>query len=152
MSITEPPATFQPSEKCINKLCNLEGFRAYPYKDTGGLWTVGYGQRCNEHYLGPITKEVARAWLVQKVQYIARNLHSLMPKLLPHQVDALVLFIYNIGWDAFIHSGTCTLLKQKKTGALIKWNQWNKDEKMQIQEGLIIRRQFETQLFVYGWQ
>jgi lysozyme len=142
------------SQAGLQFITNFEGFRSRPYKDTGGLWTIGYGTQ--------ISKEEASAYATgiavpQALQFVHSSLNSIYPQLakcplnglFQNQWDALLDFIYNIGFEAFQNS---TVYKKITTrdGDLSSWLLWCKDAVGQIDEGLLRRRRAELKLFIYG--
>lgn len=142
--------TYAASAQCVQKLCNLESFRPHVYSDGGGLPTIGYGRRCDADAL-PCQEPVERLWLCAYLTNICRHLETALPGLLPHQVDALCLFIYNTGWDAFAKCDTFKLLKAHHWEAFAHWGQWIHDAKGRVEGGLVTRRAFEIALFIWGW-
>jgi len=79
-----------------------EGFRSCPYKDSVGVWTIGYGTTsATGHHVGPdspcIDQDKARRWLAEElnqhcVSAIPRR--SLMKQ---REIDALASLAYNVG-------------------------------------------------------
>jgi lysozyme len=144
--------TYAASEACVKKLCNLEGFRELPYRDGGGLWTIGFGRLCGSD-AKKTTREAEMGWLRARVAEICKDLEDVfkgMP-LLQHQVDALCLFIYNIGMGAFRQSDTCKyLLMHNWRTCFAHWSQWCHDQKGEVEAGLVARREYEIKLFIYA--
>jgi lysozyme len=85
-----------------------EGFRGYPYSDSVGFQTVGYGTR-----LPLIPEEAALLMQYRLDQFWAALAPQINVPLTPHQQDALMSFAYNIGPTAFEDS---TLLKVLNRG------------------------------------
>lgn len=77
----------------------FEGFSARPYRDSVGVWTIGYGSTAGVGpHSPPVTKAQAQARLMREVdaQYGAA-INSLRLPLNCNQFDALVSFVYNVG-------------------------------------------------------
>lgn len=129
-----------------------EGLKLTPYKDSAGLWTIGYG-----HLLKPgewwdsITEAKASELLADDVGTAEDAVNSLVKVPLSQpQFDALVSFVYNVGVGAFRRS---TLLKRLNAGdyagAAAQLPLWRKAGGQVIQ-GLVNRRAAEVALFVSG--
>jgi len=136
----------------LEALKQYEGFRDKAYKDTGGVWTIGYGttriagkpveqgQTC--------TQAEALEWLRldTAVAQTAVN-QSVRVPLKQNQFDALVSFVYNIGIDAFRAS---TLLRKLNAGgiegAAKEFDRWVHDNGKVI-PGLVSRRKLERSMF-----
>lgn len=142
------------SVRCAEKLCNLEGYRMHMYKDSGGLPTIGYGQRCGEReFPDGISKDEAMKFVIGRLVDICKLLDEHLHGLMPHQVDALCLFIYNIGWGQFHDTGSVfKLIRDRRPGVIQIWNRYVNDAHGEAQAGLVTRRQMETALFIYGWE
>lgn len=52
------------TEQLVEQIAKHEGLRTKPYRDTVGVWTVGYGHNLNE----PITEEDARQILISDIK------------------------------------------------------------------------------------
>ena len=105
------------SDKGIDQIKSFEGFRAMPYQDVVGKWTVGYGHLmvsgdgCVQGSL--ITMGQATELLRKDLQSAENCINQQDIDLTQNEFDALVSFVYNLGCGAFQHS---TLLKLLKTG------------------------------------
>ena len=93
------------SDKLIDVLKTMEGFRAYPYWDYV-QYTVGYGTRCPDDKLAEyskngISKEAAQKLLEKELDSFEKDVNNFASKhgltLQQHQFDALVSFSYNCG-------------------------------------------------------
>jgi len=103
------------TQKGIDLLKHLEGFRDRMYLDSAGLPTIGFGTLIDtkeEAYLmtATITEEVGEALLKKDVMKTEARLIPLL-KQSPNsnQMDAIILFAYNVGTTAL---RTSTLLKK----------------------------------------
>lgn len=129
-----------------------EGFRKEAYKDTGGVWTIGYG---TIKWLGKpveqgmtITEKEAELALQADLSWAQTAVNKLVKAPLSQNMfDALVSFVYNIGENAFMKS---TLLRKLNArdykGAAQEFLRWKFDNGKEIQ-GLLNRRIKEKALF-----
>lgn len=133
-----------------------EGFKTKAYKDTGGVWTIGYGHTsaAGAPKVIPgmrITEAEATEILRRDIDSVeAAVVNSVKVHLNDNQFATLVSFVYNIGEGAFRKS---TLLKKLNEGdynsvpnELMKWVN---DNGKRIQ-GLVNRRAAECGLWVKG--
>lgn len=136
----------------IQSLKELEGFRAKAYKDTGGVWTIGYG---TIKWLGKpveagqtITDKEAALALQADLAWAQTAVNQLVRvPLKQHMFDALVSFVYNIGESAFSKSTMLRLLNEGKFDlAAEQFKRWNQDNGTVI-PGLVSRRKVEESLF-----
>lgn len=126
-----------------------EGFRAQAYQDSGGVWTVGYGQTGPN--VGPdtvVTREQAEQMLAQHVAGVETEIkRSVKVPLTQNQYDALVSLVYNIGEGAFRRSN---VLKHINSGNLVAAaNAFLEHHEGGGQDNLLLpRRQRERALFL----
>ncbi len=142
----------QISHMGIQSLKELEGFRAKAYKDTGGVWTIGYG---TIKWLGKpveagqtITDKEAVLALQADLAWAQTAVNQLVRvPLKQHMFDALVSFVYNIGETAFSKSTMLRLLNEGEYDqAAEQFKRWNQDNGKVI-PGLVSRRKVEESLF-----
>lgn len=149
------------SKAGIDLIKEFEGLRLESYQDSAGIWTIGWGttrmpdgKPIHEGLL--ITKERAEKLLEREVGECERHVQRLVQvELTQHQLDALVVFAYNIGWPKFAGS---TLLKKLNAGdydgAAAEFMRWNKAQdkkdggKLKPFNGLTRRRKAERDLFL----
>src|SRR5215216_5405559 len=102
----------------LEDLKEYEGFRADAYRDTGGVWTVGFGTtrldgrpvRKGDH----VTQQKAMECLKLDTSSSQACINEAVKVVLKQQqFDALVSFVYNVGSSAFRSS---TLLKKLNLG------------------------------------
>lgn len=136
---------------------SFEGCKLRAYKDSGGVWTIGYGTtRIAGQPIKPtLTISQAEAEILLQAQveehWLAAEKHILhADELSQYQVDALASFVYNVGVGAFSKS---TLLKLLNKGldmhAADEFLKWNKDNG-RVVRGLTRRRHAERQMFIRG--
>ena len=148
--------TRQISQHGLAKLKQWEGLKTKAYKDSGGVWTIGYGHTAMagspQPYQGQvITAAEAESILLKDLtQYEAAVENNVNVKLNDNQFAALVSFAFNVGIHAFKNS---TLLKKLNQGnfdavptELMKWTKAG-GKKLQ---GLVNRRRAEGYLWMEG--
>lgn len=125
-----------------------EGFRATPYRDTGGVWTVCQGITGKEVVLGKTYSKSECRELFEKHIVIAGKgvIACTKVPLKQHQYDAFVRFTYNVGVSAFCNSTLARKLNAGDyAGACNQLNRWVyvRGEKV---KGLVNRRRSEYQM------
>ena len=99
------------SNKGYEFIKSHQGLRLKAYRCPGGVWTIGYGHTPGVKEGDVITKDQAEELLKKDIKEIEDKLNSLNLNLTQNQFDALVSFIFNVGWSNFKSS---TLLKKIK--------------------------------------
>ena len=143
------------SQVGIDLIKEFEGFRTHPYRDSVGIWTVGYG---TTHYMSGrhVTKndqdinEITASHLledeVNKTYAHAVNVY-VQVQLTQNQFDALVSFVYNLGTGSLKQS---TLLRKLNSGDYVgatnEFHKWSHAGGHVI-HGLAIRREREKEVF-----
>lgn len=132
---------------------HFEQCRLVAYPDPGSRdgtpWTIGWGHTGPEVRKGLVwTQQQADAAFAKDMQRFERAVeHNVIVPLTQGQFDALVLFAYNVGEDAFKNS---TLLRKLNvldySGAQAQFARWNKNDG-RVMRGLIRRRAAEAALF-----
>jgi lysozyme len=138
----------------------LEGLRLTAYRDTGGVWTVGYG------HTGPdvphntsITQERAEELLMQDLAHAMDAVRGVVEwnsfhlQITQNQFSALVIFAYNVGANAFENStlaadlGEYDSTDKVYTPSIVQeLRRWNKVKGVVVQ-GLVNRREAEIALW-----
>ena len=136
------------SQRGIDLIKQVEGFRPTAYKCPAGVWTIGYGFTTDVKPGDTIAREDADRRLVSELGYYERVIEKhVKVSLSQAQFDALVSFVFNVGEKAFVKS---TLLKKLNsgdyTGACAQFSRWNKAGGVVLQ-GLVRRRRSEADLF-----
>ncbi|MFT8423141.1 MAG: lysozyme [Gluconacetobacter sp.] len=142
-------------------LRRLEGLRLAPYRDTAGLWTIGYGNRCLADgspvtaATAPITEDAALALLTGTVAALRVKLRALVHvSLSACQEGAVLSWQYNVGTSAAASSTLLRLLNAGRfDGASAQFPVWNKirDPKtghLVVSQGLVNRREIERAAFL----
>jgi lysozyme len=140
---------------------NFEGLRLSAYRDSAGIWTIGYGstQYHDGKAIKPgdrLTSEAQATALLKNTlgQYVNAVNHSVKVVLSQPQFDALVSFTYNVGVCALQKSTLLKLLNahdyEAAANQLLKWTKITNattGEKM-VLDALVKRRATERQLFL----
>ena len=144
----------QTSEKGIALIKEFEGCKLTAYRDSVGVWTIGYG------WTQPVDGKPIRAGMTIKQETAERLLKTGLVSyesdvsrlvkvgLTQGQFDALVSFTYNLGARSL---STSTLLRKLNagdyTGAADEFLRWNKAGG-KVLNGLTRRREAERALFL----
>lgn len=154
------------SSQLFTYLKRREKFAAAPYRDSGGIWTIGYGHVILPHEkntLKYLLEPAADALLHKDVAPIELYLDAIngnLPVSLSQiQFDGLVTLIFNIGLKRFERS---TLLKLLRKGSMpaaaAQFDRWVYDQArgpdgivrtVRIR-GLINRRRMDRAIFEQG--
>ena len=138
-----------PSQKCYDLIKQFEGCKLTAYKDSVGVWTIGYGSTINVCAGMTITQQQADDRLISDVHQAAVCVDGKVSVIITqNQFDALTSFVFNLGCAAFYTSTLRRLinLQQFNLAAeeFIKWDHANG----QVLPGLLRRRQAEQALFI----
>ena len=157
--------SMKPSDWVPNFLKQFEGLArvgnddlVYPYKDSSGYPTQGYGRLLSKDTSAPltnwppITKDEAEAWFAHDVGVVADQVNSAVKVTLDQaQFDALVSLTFNIGIGQLL---TSTLLRKLNAhdylGAAGQFVRWNKNQHGKPVLGLTRRRAAERDHFLRG--
>lgn len=146
------------SQKGVDFIKKHEGCRLNSYRDSVGVWTIGYGNTfyttgINVKKGEKITIEQAEELLKMTLKDFVEDVNGLVKAPLnQNQFDALVSFAYNVGVGALQNS---TLLKKINATAsdpairneFAKWNKGRVDGKLKVLPGLSKRRKEEADLY-----
>jgi len=127
----------------------IEKCRLTAYRDTGGVWTIGWGHTGKDVKSG---MEITRAWADVLLEQDVRTAESAVIEAVTRLVsegqrDALVSFAYNVGAGAFKESTLLRLVNDGKWfAATAEFLKWHHDNKTPLR-GLLIRRLAEAALF-----
>jgi lysozyme len=141
----------------INLICKYEGFNEKAYADpsTGAEpYTIGYGTQFYPDG-SPVkkghlcSKEKALEYLFHDVSIIDVELAKLNIGLDDYMRQALISFVYSIGWEPFLYSSVIDCIEQDDfAGATKELGRWIFNDKHQVIGGLVDRRREEIQLFL----
>lgn len=136
----------------VTLIKDSEGLRRVAYRDTGGIWTIGYG------HTGPdvkpdlmISMTQAEALFVKDLKAHADGVLKLVKTATAPQLAALSSFAFNLGLGKLAKS---TLLKKHNAGdhagATAEFGKWvygTVNGKKKRLPGLVIRRAREAALY-----
>lgn len=128
-----------------------ESLRLKAYRDSGGVWTIGWGHTKGVKPGSEINIFEADRLFKQDVAHVERAIHNMVDvDLSQEQFDALVSFAYNVGTGALHNSTLLRVLNQGKyklaADELLRWDKVNG----KVLSGLARRRREERRLFLEG--
>ena len=151
----------QLSKAGVDYIKKFEAYRAKPYQDSKGVWTIGYGNTYwpNGKRVAPSDKPITEAEAAELKRFITNR--DFVPsvnvmlrdeikagKVTQNMFDALVSLAYNIGTGALAGS---TVIRKLKAGdikaAADAFRLFNKSGGRVLQ-GLINRREEERKIFL----
>ena len=142
-------------QAAIDIIKEFEGLRLEAYRDSAGVWTIGYGTTAAANVgIGPragtiITQAQAEEYLRRAVEKFAATIQPMIEKPInDNEWSAFLSLAYNIGPGAF--SGSSALRKFNagdKAGAADAILLWNKAGG-KVLNGLQRRREAERALFL----
>lgn len=126
----------------------FEGVEYESYQDTGGVWTVGVGHTSTAKPNMKVTEEEVDELLKDDLKDSENAIYDLVKvSLYQHQFDALVSFVFNLGYGNFKSS---TLLKrindEKHDYVPYELSRWNQDNG-EVLSGLVKRRDAEGLMY-----
>jgi len=144
------------TERGVNLIKGFETFQAKPYDDFGAL-SIGYGTRGIADPDDEITEPQADGLLRQHIKkdiipWVKDNVKA---KLEPHQLDAIVSLVYNVGTSAFgksralaaLNEGDMDTFKREAFDKERGFTKVTKNGTKRISPGLVGRREKEEALF-----
>lgn len=137
----------------IDLIKQFEGFRPQAYQDSVGVWTIGYGttiingQPVKQGMT--ITQDQALQLVQQEVNKLWSKIESILKvKINDNQMNALVDFAYNLGYNALKTSTLMRLVNESKFDeAANQFPRWVYAGG-KVLPGLVKRREAERQLFL----
>ena len=128
---------------------SFEGVKLRSYKDSVGVWTIGYGHTDNVEPGDVITEAEAEGYLRDDLDDAERAVDAYVTvPLSDNQFAALVSFVFNLGPTAFNRSTLLKVLNQRNykqaANEFLKWNRAGG----KILAGLVRRREAERNLFL----
>lgn len=144
-----------PSKVCLDLIKASEGCILHAYKDSAGVWTIGWGCICYRDGTrvkegDKVTQAVADDLLAWQVGLKATGVSALLGsyKVNQNQYDALVDFAYNLGIGALEKSTLLKKLKADPADPTIRdeFARWNKAGG-KVLDALVKRRKAEADLY-----
>jgi lysozyme len=148
-----------PSDNCLNLIKSEEGCVLTPYLDQAKVPTIGWGtiRYPGGNYVTmqdpPITQDEADYFLECDVDDTAASVDTMIPAgLNQNQYDALIDFAYNEGTGALHGSTLLRLITANPldpaiTNAFSMWDKIHVDGELEVDNGLLKRRQKEAALY-----
>lgn len=125
---------------------SFEGLRLSAYRDSVGVWTIGYGHTQGVYPGQTCTQAQAVAWLLIDLAQAEAFVNGLGLTLTQGEFDALVDFAFNLGIAAEQHSTLLALVKAGDwAGAAGQFPRW--DYAGGVQSAGLLRRRLVEQ----GW-
>ena len=144
------PSECQINDALLNLVSHLEGYRAFRYKDSAGLYTIGIGHliKPGESFREPLLPAEATNLLKHDLAIAAKTVNTEAKRpLKQNQFNALVSFSYNVGSGKLKKSTLLRKVNAKQDpqvpAQFMKWV-YAGDEEV---EGLVLRRQVEARLY-----
>ncbi|MGP5435706.1 lysozyme [Psychrobacter alimentarius] len=148
--------------KVINQ---FEGFRSSPYRDTKGVWTIGFGNTYYENgtSVKPTDPAIARERALElKRNVVNKDFAPAVNIMLADEIDKgwvtqnmfdmLISLGYNIGAATLATSTVIRKIrlndKRGAADALLLFNKVRKNGRLEVEPGLNTRRNKERQIFL----
>lgn len=134
------------SEILIEKVKEFEGLRLTSYKDSAGVYTIGYGHTHGVKAGQTITEAQADSLLRGDLLTAENFVNSLKLNLTQGQFDALTDFVYNLGAGNLAGSTLLAKIRAKAPTAEIQaqFRRWVYAGNKKL-AGLVKRREWEAQ-------
>jgi lysozyme len=129
---------------------SFEQCRLKAYQDSGGVWSVGWGDTGPDIVEGTVwtQAECDLALTARLAEFVANVNHYVTEPINQNQFDALVDFDYNDGQGALEGSTLLRLVNQGQfSAAATQFGLWIHDNG-KVLEGLVRRRAAEQRLFM----
>jgi lysozyme len=134
----------------VEFIAAFEGFVDHPYRDSGGVWTIGYGHTGpGVSAMGTITRARGLQLLAGDVRSAERAVNALAIALRQSQFDALVSFVFNCGPGTLEPSRSLgrALRQPGMRGVPAAMTLYTRDNHGNVLAGLVRRRAAEGALF-----
>lgn len=129
----------------IKKVKEFEGLRLTSYKDSAGVWTIGYGHTRGVKAGQIITEKQADSLLRSDLLTAENYVNGLKLNLTQGQFDALTDFVYNLGSGSLAGSTLLAKIRAKAPAEEIQaqFRRWVYAGKKKL-AGLVKRREWEA--------
>jgi lysozyme len=138
------------SKHGIEFIAGFEGFVDHPYRDSGGVWTIGYGHTGPDvASMGRITRARGLELLAGDVRSAEGAVNALGIGLTQNQFDALVSFVFNCGPGTLDASRSVghAVRQPGMRGVPAAMALFTRDNHRNVLAGLVRRRAVEGALF-----
>lgn len=137
------------SEKGVALIKKFEGCKLYAYRDSVGIWTIGYGNTSHAKAGLAITQAQADKFLQEDVTPIEKALNAMNINFTQGQFDSLVSWCFNLGLGNFNSSTMKKRIVAKAgdteiTDEMIRWTRAGG----KVLTGLVRRRAEEANMFL----
>lgn len=136
----------------VEFIAAYEGFVNHPYRDSGGVWTIGYGHTGpGVQSMGTITRARGLELLASDVRGAENAVNALGLAFTQGQFDALVSFVFNCGPGTLEPSRSLghALRQRGMRGVPAAMALYTRDAHKQVLAGLVKRRAAEGALFAH---
>ncbi|MCD8266246.1 MAG: lysozyme [Prevotellaceae bacterium] len=143
-------ANFGISETLRAFVREAEGFRTKAYKDSGGVWTIGYGHTRGVKSTDKITRRQAEEYLEQDLEEALKYVNVEDVARTQGQSDALADFVFNLGYGSLRTSTLLRYIRQgfpteEIQGQFRRWVYGHTPDGKKVRlEGLVKRREWEA--------
>lgn len=135
----------------LDLIKKFEGCSLRAYKDSGGVWTIGYGSTDRVTPDETITPTEAERRLEDRLEAIEKEIDPMIKfPLSQRQMGACLSLTYNIGVKAFSRSTVLRMINMAKLDEVGKSFLLWTYVKGQFCEGLLNRRRAEKDLFNFN--
>lgn len=149
----------QVTQAAVDLIKGFEGLSLGAYRDTAGIWTIGYGTTAIAGVgITPvkgmtITKADAERYLWRALVSFAASIGpNIKVALNDNEAAALLSLAYNIGPGAFLGSSALRYFnagqKDLCANSILKWNKETRGGVLVFSQGLMNRREKERALFL----
>lgn len=135
------------SNQCYVAISRFEGCNLKAYKCSGGVWTIGYGHTAGVKQGDTISYKQASDYFREDIEAVERQL-SAYSHLTSGQWDALVSFVFNVGYGNFAKSTLKMLIDDNPNDKRIadEFRRWVYAGGVRL-DGLVKRREWEAKRY-----
>ncbi|NCC99985.1 MAG: lysozyme [Bacteroidia bacterium] len=136
------------STKGINLIKQYERCRLTAYKDSVGIWTIGYGHTSGVKQGDTCTADQAESYFKSDLRTAENAINTMGVELTQNQFDALVSFVFNLGVGNFKSSTLYKKIKANPNDPTIsdEFSKWKYAGGKEL-TGLLNRRNAESGLY-----
>jgi len=136
------------SNRVVDLIKQFESLQLKEYKCPAGIRTIGYGHTKGAYVGQQITPTIALEMLWQDVRIIDLQLSKINLKVNQNQYDAIVSFVFNLGFGNFIKSTLFDKVTSNPNDPTIRdeFMKWKFAAHREL-PGLVRRRKAEADLY-----